>query len=197
MEAILRFVRTTLVGGVLFLVPIVVLVVILGKAIAIARMLADPLAKMLGVESVIGLHTPVLLAAALVVAACFLAGLAARTTLGRRTVGGLEGAVLSKIPGYGLLKGLSQSVLGAEGTESFPVVLVRLDDASQVGWQIETLEDGRAAVYLPGAPDPRSGSVLYVAAERVQPLDATLASAYTCMRKFGSGSKELLRARAP
>jgi uncharacterized membrane protein len=64
MKRLLKFLRTTLVGGLLFLVPIIVLVVILGKALALAHQLVDPLAEHLPVHSVIGLRTPMLLAIA-------------------------------------------------------------------------------------------------------------------------------------
>ena len=39
-----HFLRTTLVGGILFLVPIVVLIIVLSKALAIAHKLVDPIA---------------------------------------------------------------------------------------------------------------------------------------------------------
>jgi uncharacterized membrane protein len=99
MKRILQFLRTTLVGGLLFLVPIIVLVVILGKALAIAHKLVDPLAERLPVHSAIGLRTPMLLAVAIIVLFCFLAGGLARTALAKKLVRSLETAVLADVPG--------------------------------------------------------------------------------------------------
>ena len=99
MKRILQFLRTTLVGGLLFLVPIMVLVVVLGKALALAHKLVDPLAEHLPVHSVIGLRTPILLAIAIIVLFCFLAGLLARKALAKKLVRGLETAVLANVPG--------------------------------------------------------------------------------------------------
>ena len=54
MNRFLKFVRATLVGGVLFLLPLIVVVIIVGKALAIARKFVTPLAAHLPGESVIG-----------------------------------------------------------------------------------------------------------------------------------------------
>ena len=86
MKPLFQFLRTTLVGGLFFLVPIIVLVVVLGKALAVARNLVAPLAEHLSVHSVIGLRTPMLLAVAIIVLFCFLAGVLARTALAKKLV---------------------------------------------------------------------------------------------------------------
>jgi hypothetical protein len=70
MKPMLQFLRTTLVGGLLFLVPIIVLVVVLGKALVLAHQLVDPLAEHLPVHSVVGLRTPILLAIAIIMLKC-------------------------------------------------------------------------------------------------------------------------------
>jgi uncharacterized membrane protein len=62
MKPMLRFLRATLVGGVLFLAPIVVLAMILEKAMALAHQFVGPVAAHIPVESVLGLRTPRFLA---------------------------------------------------------------------------------------------------------------------------------------
>jgi len=100
MKGFLHFFRTTLVGGILFLVPIVVLIIVLSKALAIAHKLVDPIAARLPFESLIGLRTPHVLAITLLLIFCFVAGLFARTALAKRSVNWLESAVLSNVPRY-------------------------------------------------------------------------------------------------
>jgi hypothetical protein len=46
-----HFLRTTVVGGIFFLVPIIVLIIVLNKALAIAHKLVDPIAARLPFES--------------------------------------------------------------------------------------------------------------------------------------------------
>ena len=193
MKNLLQFLRTTLVGGILFLVPVVVLVMILGKALAVAHRLVDPLAAHLPVESVIGLRTPMLLAIALIVLFCFLAGFLARTALAQKTVAGLEAAALSNLPGYEFLKRVGESLLGVEKPGTYPVVLARFDDAWQLGFQVERLENGLVAVFIPGVPQANSGEVYWMRPDRVSPIEVPPASALKCLKRLGAGSNTLLR----
>ena len=84
MKFSLPFLRTTLMGGLLFLVPIIVVVIVLSKALALAHKFMDPLAARIPVESVMGLRTPMLLAIGVIVLFCFFAGLFARTALAQK-----------------------------------------------------------------------------------------------------------------
>lgn len=125
MNRILKFVRTTLVGGILFLLPLVVVVIIVGKALAIAGKIVTPLAARLPFESAIGLDTPKILAITLLVVFCFLAGVLARSALAQKVILCLETTVLSNVPGYEFFKGLSGNLLGDEKQQVHPVVLAR------------------------------------------------------------------------
>jgi uncharacterized membrane protein len=192
MKRPLQFLRTTLVGGLLFLVPIVVLVIVLGKALAIVHKVVDPLAERLPVHSIIGLRTPMLLALGVIVAFCFLAGVLARTALARKLVRSLETAVLANVPGYELLKGMGESMLGVEKQTGHQVVLARIEDAWQIAFLVERLEGGHVAVFVPGAPNPLSGSVFFMTQDRIKAVDIPAAGAMKCLRRVGAGSNALL-----
>jgi uncharacterized membrane protein len=193
MKRILQFLRTTLVGGLLFLVPIVVLVVVLGKTLAVVLKVVEPLAEHLPVHSLIGLRTPLLLAVAVVVVFCFLAGFFARTAAAKGLVRRLEAAVLSNVPGYEFLKGMGESMLGVEKSGACPVVLAHFDDSWQIGFQIEVLENGFVVVFLPGAPDPQSGAVCLMTPDRVTPVNLPPAATLKCLKRLGAGSNALMR----
>ena len=200
MQSLLRLVRTTLIGGLLFLVPIVALVAVLEKAHVVALKIVAPLAARLPVESVIGLDAPVLLAVALIVSFCLLTGLFARTALAQRIVEGLETSVLSKVPGYAFLRSVTRSMVGVEDDRGYPVVLARFDDTWQLGLRVEELDNGLCAVFVPGAPDPQSGAVHFLGADRLTPVAVSLSAALSCLKRRGSGSGVLLRdlpVRAP
>jgi len=189
MRNLLRFLRTTLVGGLLFLVPLVVLGVIVEKALRIAHRVSDPLASRLFTNA----RPSVLLASAAVVLAlfCFLAGLLAMASPARRLIGWLEATLLAKIPGYLLLKATSQSALGRDGESQYPVVLARIEDSWQFGFLVESLPDQHYAVYVPGAPNPMSGSVYFMSADRVRPSEIPIHVAMKCLRGLGAGSAAL------
>ena len=125
---------------------------------------------------------------------CLLAGFAARTVTAGKLVHKLESNFLSQIPVYAFVKGMTASLAGAEEGDEMKAVLARLDDYSQIAFEIERLEGGNVAVYLPGAPNPWSGSVCIMTEDRIQPIDATMMSAVQTIRHLGKGSGELLGA---
>jgi uncharacterized membrane protein len=193
MNRMLRFFRTTIAGGILFLVPIVVLLIILGKALALAHRVAVPLAERIPAQSFLGLPMPRLLAIVLIVAFCFLAGVLARTSLAKKIVEGLEASLLSNLPGYEFFKGMGENILGAEKQAAYPVVLVRFDDSWQLAFRIEVLGNGLVAVFIPGAPSPQSGAVCLMSPDRITPVEVPPAAMMKCMRRLGVGTEALLR----
>ena len=96
MTAISHFLRITILGGILFLTPIVVLVFILDKAFDFARRALKPVTAIIPDRLVSGAPTEAILAIVLIALLCFLAGLFARTRPAQRIVSELESSVLSK-----------------------------------------------------------------------------------------------------
>ena len=186
----LGFLKTTLIGGVGFLIPIVVLVAIIGKALEIMNRLAAPLAERLPVDSVAGLAVVQLLSILILLLICFAAGLAAKTSTAKRLVRALEANVLDNIPAYALLKAKTQGALGPEDAEGMRPVSARFDDSWQLAFEIERLEEGKTVIFLPGAPDPWAGSVCVVTEDRITPLDLTVRSAADLMKRLGQGATE-------
>jgi len=188
-----RFFRTTLIGGILFLFPVSALVLVLAKPVAQARKLVEPIGDKLPFESIVGLETPLLLALLLIVLLCFLSGLLATTTLARKGIEKAEAAILSKVPGYELLKSLSLSLVGKEGDVNYPVVMLTIDGIGQFALLIEegNGEDGLATVFVPDAPSPRSGGVFFVPGDMITPIEVSLTDAMRSLKSFGGGSAEI------
>jgi uncharacterized membrane protein len=194
MKRMLKFFRRTLVVGVLFLVPIVVVLVILEKALSLAQRVVAPLAAHLPVRSVLGLNTSAMLAVILLLTFCFIAGLLARTVLAQRMTNWLETTVLCNLPGYEFIKAVGESMLGAQGNETHQVVFVRLEEAWQIGFLIERLDNGLVGVFIPDAPNPRSGAVHFMTDDKVRPAGVPGHVALKCLKRLGVGSNELVGA---
>jgi uncharacterized membrane protein len=188
-----RFARTTLVGALIFLVPIIVLSWLLGKAMDLAHEISGPLAEILPFKSVMGMHTHALLGVVVLVSFCFLAGVFTRTALAQKLFRWLEQSGLSSVPGYEVFKRACQSLLGVEPEMGHAVVLLRFEESCQLGFRVDECENGLVAVYLPGAPDPRSGTVVFVTGDRVMRTDVPPMAAMKCMRRLGAGAKDVFR----
>lgn len=179
--------RTTILGGALFLAPFVILVILLSKALEITRGAIRPIAERLPFESLIGLEAPKILAGLLLVVVCFVAGLFARTSRAKRLVGWLETALLSNLPGYSFMKNVGEEYAAGAPTSGHESVLVRLDDSYQLGFLVERLASGHVVVFLPGAPKPWNGDVLIVEDSRVTLLSPSSKVAVRCLQQLGSG----------
>lgn len=190
----IKFIRTTVLGGILFLFPIVIFAAVIGKALQLVDKLATPIANIAPFESIGGLAVVQLIAAMILILLCFIAGLASKTPAARRIVESLETNVLDKIPAYALMKAKSGSVLTPEDTHEMQPVLVRFDDSWQVGFEVEKMLDGKSLIYLPGAPDPWSGSVCAVTGDRLQPLPISIKEVNGLMKRLGKGSSETFQA---
>jgi uncharacterized membrane protein len=197
MKAISHFLRITVLGGILFLTPIVVLVFILGKAFDFARRALKPVTAIIPDRLVSGAPTEAILAIVLIALLCFLAGLFARTRLAQRIMSELESSVLSKVPAYEYLKQAGASVMGLGEMADHPVVLAQLGGAWRIGVQTDVVGGGLVAIFVPNSPNPMSGSVFLVAATSVRPASVPLATAIGCLRRCGAGSQAFLSELPP
>ena len=168
MKAIALFARTTIVGGVFFLAPIVVLIVILAKAFGFAKTGLQAVVPHIPGISDLSVGVATTLSIAMVALVCLLAGLVAHTLIAQRFVNALESSVLSKIPAYEYLKQESASALGVAEIGELPVVFVPMEGGWQLGVQTEALSNGLVSIFVPGAPNPHSGSVFFFSTDIVQ-----------------------------
>ena len=104
----------------------------------------------------------------------------------------MDRSLLNFIPGYAFIKGFADNLRQTEEiSASFVPIMVRFDDYIQMAFETERLPNGKVAVYLPGAPNPWSGSVVFVSNDRIKPLSISLADALRNIRTLGKGSLNL------
>ena len=158
-----KLIRTTLTGAVVFLLPIGILAFFVGKILTIVHKLVEPISEHLPVKSVAGVSATVLVALFGIIAVSFIAGLFAKSRIARGAVEKVETHFLGRLPVYGLLKSLSNDVIAPDETAEHPVVLVRLDDAWQLGILIGPAAEGtHSVVFVMDSPTPQSGAVMIV-----------------------------------
>lgn len=183
---------TTLIGGVVFLLPMVVVLIVVGQGLALTRQVAQPLISRLPYSTVGGVALVTVAAVALLVVMCYGAGLLARAAAGRELSDRFEARLQTIYPRYAVVKAMSQGLHGALGQRVLQPVLVNFDDHQLVAFDIERLHDGRAVVFLPGAPDVWSGSVVLVAPERIEPLDVDSVALTRSLQRLGQGTAAVL-----
>jgi uncharacterized membrane protein len=191
MKTLTQFIRTTLVGGLFFLVPIVVLIVIIMKAFDFAKKALNALLVHIPAAAGLTAGAATVLAVGLIALICFLAGLLARSDAAKRVVDALEWSVLSKIPGYDYLKQESASALGLIEIGELPLVFVPMEGGWQLGVQTDTLSNGLVSIFVPGAPNPHSGAVFFFSADTVRPAGIKLIGGLNCLKRCGGKASAL------
>ncbi len=184
------FVGTTVVGGLLFLLPLGLAILVLEKLVSavapIARTIHDRLFPQ--AQSNAG---ALLLSLLLLLAVAFVAGVLARSGSGRAIFARMESGLLMRMPAYSLLRETVHGFAGRAAeiaeAESDVVVLVRLDDQTLVGIVKERLGDGRSVVFLPGAPSGFSGTVAVLDDARLEATEMRASDLLNRMRRLGAG----------
>jgi len=103
MQRIAEFTKTTLIGGVLVVLPVYVSALLLIKTLSGIVALLSPVTAQLPADA----QFRRIIAFLIVVLVCFVAGLIVRTGTGLRVKNAFERMLLDKIPGYTLLRGLA------------------------------------------------------------------------------------------
>lgn len=199
MSAAGRFIGDLIIGGIVFLLPIGIVIVVFSKLIAVSAQLAAALNDALFSGGASDAAT-FLLSIVFLAAIAAGAGIFARTAAGRRTFEWCEQTILARLPIYTLLRqtlaDMTSSVEHMGGGRDVQVVAVHLDDQTVIAFLVDTLENGRKVVFLPGSPSATSGTVAIVDADRVEPAPLGAADVINGMRRLGRGIGELAGRRS-
>lgn len=193
-ERILRsygFLRTTLLGGVLFLLPLIVVGVLLGQVGQVVFVVGQAIAEagILPMQTAAGYAILFAVALGIVIAGCFVAGLIARHSLGQWLSERTERNLTLLYPRYAIYKDQIIGNIGGDVAEGrLKPVKVAFIDCMRLGLEVERSADGFVTVYLPSSPDPWSGTVAMVSAERVERVDVPYVEMMNSFEKLGDDS---------
>ena len=185
-----EFVTSTVIGGLFIVVPVYLAILLLLKGMKSAATLVRPIAVLLPDW----LPAEGLVSLLLVLVVCFIVGAAVRTRAGQIVRERVEKAFFERLPGYSLLRSLTQRLANDGDATAWKPALVDLEDALVPAFIIEELTDGRLTVFVPSVPTPLAGAVYILTPERVHPLDIPFTQAIRSVSRWGSGSKDLVAA---
>ncbi|MEE9175766.1 MAG: DUF502 domain-containing protein [Thermodesulfobacteriota bacterium] len=187
-----NFLKTAIIGGVAFVIPFIIVVVLLLKAMKIMMVIAAPLDSLIPIDTIGGVALANILALILVIIICFLAGLAAKSLYAKRIHESIDSKLRLFIPGYAFLKEMTGGLEEDSEDKHMIPVIAKLDDSAQIGFEVDRLESGLVVVYLPGAPNPWSGSVVLMTEDRIEKLNLKFTAVTKVMKRIGIGSAEAM-----
>jgi uncharacterized membrane protein len=191
MKKLFQFIRATITGGIIFIFPIVIIVVILKKAFEYLKIISQPFEPYLP-ELFMGFDGHNIFAIFLLIVLCFFLGMLFHSMRMQRGVNYLETNLLNYFPGYILFKTLLQERLNIEDQANLKPVLMAEGDGFRPGLLVEESEDGYCTVFFPDAPKCEAGEVRIVASSSIKKLNVPVHTITAVLRKMGKGSVGLI-----
>lgn len=193
MKKITPFVKDTLVGGVLFLLPGALLLWLAEKVLPLARQLMKPVENLFPGHLVAQFALGTLLAVLALLLVAFLAGLLARTAPGQRFIGWVEESIVGSFPQYRMAKSVLEGRGAGDGVPDVQPVLVPAGEGWRIGLKFDSIDGGWACVFLPNSPKAQTGSILLLPESSLRPLGLPIGETTLLLSRLGSGAGEALR----
>lgn len=182
----MKFLRTTLTGGIIFLLPLTLLFIILKKAFDILEKIAAPISFRLP-NFVFGLDGAKIIGFVLLIVVCFIGGLLFRSRHVKQWVSKIEDNVLCFLPGYTLVRSITADAVGEKVDRNLQPVLIQDGDAWNMGFLVEESE-GSCTVFIPEMPRLDSGNVSIVPSSMVKRVNVPNNLAALSFRNYGKGA---------
>jgi len=177
-----------LLTGFLIVVPIYLAILLLLKAMKSVVSLVQPIALLLPDS----LPAETLLSLLFVLVFCLLIGLIVHTRIGAAVRERMETTLFERIPGYALIRSLTQQLAGSSQEKVWKPAFVEIEEGLVPAFIIEEFDDGRYTIFVPSIPTPLAGAVYILDRKRVHPLDVPFTDALRTISKWGSGSREMV-----
>ncbi|MGF6929223.1 putative membrane protein [Chitinophaga sp. W2I13] len=190
MKNFFHYIKITIVGGLLLLIPLFVLIAVIVKAGSLIKRVVVPIAHKLPVQ-VPGIGKETLLTILILLLLCFLAGIFMHTGIARRFKRILEDDILVHIPGYSYLQALSTDKLTSSQASNWKPAAVLIDGNEVICFVVDETEH-YCSIFFPSAPTPSSGIICAREKQDVRYLPISVSETITIIRRLGKGSAAVL-----
>ena len=194
MNRLREFLKTTILGGLLIVLPIYILVLVFKWFFEFVIDNIRPIVYVL-IETV-RLHEFIasILAIIITLLLFFAIGLVVKTRLGKFTIDFIEENFLSKLPFYKMIKETVLQLVGNEKNLFKAVALVNLfgNETLITAFVTEEHNNGMYTVFVPSGPAPTAGFVYHLIKEHVHIVDYPIEKAMKTIFSLGAGSGEFI-----
>jgi uncharacterized membrane protein len=198
MKKLLDFLKTTILGGLFVLMPVILIYLALAETFEILVLIATPIADLFFPDHFEEAKFTVLLAITLLIGLSFIFGLIMMSNIGRKIGNWIERIILGKVPGYHAIKSLITGFTNSQQESSFkPALLKSPDGEKEFVYIVEKHDDGNMTILVPWSPTPFAGSIKIVTKDRVEPLSISMGKLTEVLSQWGVGSKDLIMRKSP
>ena len=193
----MKFLKTTLLGGLFVLLPLMLLWIGLKEIGGLLVEMATPIADMFPGKAFDNLTAPGVIALFLIIGTSFIFGLAARSAWLSSVGRSIENTVLNRVPMYRMLKVISSALIDTGSGDVRPALVSDGSGGGDPCYVIEKHKDGRATVLLPWSPASFAGSIKVVQQSDLEYLSCSLDEFSRSLSQIGVGVEECLTQESP
>jgi uncharacterized membrane protein len=194
MNKIKSFFRTTLLGGLLVVLPVIILIFILKGLVEFVTDKIRPVTYLIIQTARLNEFISTFIAVILILFLFFIMGLAIRTRIGKYGFDFFEDKFLKRIFLYKFIKETVTQLFGTNKTLFKYAALVKLfgGDTMVIAFVAEEHPDGYATIFVPSGPAPTAGFVYVVKQSDVHKIDYPVDKAMRTIISLGKGSKGMI-----
>lgn len=195
MQRIRNFILNTFLGGVIIILPVLVLYSIATWLFNYINDTARPLNKIIISQFPVSETSASLLTLVAVFILFSIIGMLVRTRFGSGLHSLFEKWTLERIPGYTTIKDLIAQVTGDKTGLFKYVALVNLggNDYSATGFIVDEYGDQYVTAFIPCGPNPTTGFIYHIPKKNIERLNVSVEVAMRTVIACGSGSAKFIK----
>jgi uncharacterized membrane protein len=171
MKKIAANLRDTIIAGIIFLLPLLLVVVMVSKVFQFLNSLNSRIAQVFGLKSIGGIPGTTIIGSISLLVICLLCGYLVRITFFQNIRNWLDVKLMDLIPGYQVYREMAINKLVDE-EKPLPYEsaawLLRADQTEQPVFLMETTAQGELIIFAPTAGNVQTGTILKVPASMVR-----------------------------
>lgn len=193
MKRLAAFLKATTLGGLFVVLPVLIVLAVLTKAVMMVHGVAESIVGMMAGEDSKAEHFPIIFSVLILVGISFGFGLVMTSRRGLAACRWIEERLLFRVPGYAAVRAIVGGLADTKGEGVVKSGLLTIDEGMEAFvLVVEDHGDGRLTVFVPGSPNPASGNVQVVRKDLVRILNVRMTEIGTVLQQCGVGSAKVL-----
>jgi len=176
--------------------PIAILIGVFGWIFTFISKRIEPLTNYVILKYDLQEFIASIIAITLILILCFVVGIIVRTNLGKYLYQFIDYNLLSKIPGFKLIRETTTQLIGKNKTLFSAVALVNPfeNDTLLTGFITDKNSDADYyTVFIPTGPNPTSGNIMHIKSQFVHIIDISVEQAMKTIISCGAGTDKLMQ----
>jgi len=196
MKRMRNFLLNIFIGGLIVLLPIIILFQISQWLFSIFEETSRPLTDYLVGTYAVNEVVAILFSLISIFVVFSIIGMIVRTQLGNNLYQIIERIILFKIPGYKTVKEITEQISGKQKGLFKQVALITVGNTgvSATGFVVDKIDETHSTVFIPCGPNPTTGFILHVENKDITVLDISVESAMKTIISCGAGSAKFVNA---